>query len=312
MKRAYVSVVVPVYNSEKSIEELCHRIDFTFRGIDHDYEIILVDDGSWDNSWSVMRSVRLGNKKVKIIRLGRNFGQHNALMCGLHHVSGDFIVTMDDDLQHPPEEIPKLIEAIENSDNDAVFGTYIKKQHSLLKNMGSYVYRWLTAAILKNGSGRKKSSFMIFRRILLPFITCDKTPNPLLGMMISSVTKKTSWLHIEHRKRNYGRTTYSMRKLIKQFLHGVLYYSNFPLRVTSVLGLSCVVLSFILICYYLAQYLRGAIGVPGWTTIVLMILFFSGIILFSLGVIGEYLIRILQETRGTPQFVIMEKEIDEK
>lgn len=152
---------------------------------------------------------------------------------------------------------------------------------------------------------------MIIRSVLLPYIICDKTPNPILGMMISSVTKKTSWIPIEHRKRNYGRTTYSMKKLVKQFLHGVLYYTSLPLRISSVLGLSAVVLSFILLCYYLVQYLRGAISVPGWTTLVLLILFFSGLILFSLGLIGEYLIRILQETRMTPQFVIMEKEIDE-
>lgn len=311
MKRAHVSVVVPVYNSEKSIEELCHRIDFTLRGIDHDYEIILVDDGSWDNSWSVMKSVRLRNRKAKIIRLGRNFGQSNTLMCGLHHTSGDLIVTMDDDLQHPPEEIPKLIEAIENSGNDVVYGAFKKKQHSFVKNQGSYIYRWLTAAIFKNSSDRKKSSFMIIRKVLLPHIISDKTPNPVLGTMISSVTQKTSWIYVDHCKRFYGKTTYSMKKLVKQFLHAVFYYTNLPLRVASVLGLSSVVLSFILVCYYLIQYLRGGISVPGWTTLVLLILLLSGLILFSLGVIGEYLIRILQEVRRTPQYVIMEKDIDE-
>ena len=311
MKRAYVSVVVPVYNSEKSLEELCQRIDSTFRGIDRDYDIILVDDGSLDNSWKVMKSIRFKTKKAKIIRLGRNFGQHNALMCGLSHASGDFIVTMDDDLQHPPEEIPKLIEAIENSGNDVVYGTYKKKEHSLLKNLGSFVYRRLMAGIFKNDSDRNKSSFRIIRRGLLQYITSDKTPNPVLEAMISFVTKKTSCIHIEHCKRSYGRTTYSTKKLLKQFFHSITYYTNLPLRVASMLGLTSVAMSFILVCFYLIQYLRGAINVPGWTTLVLLILFFSGIILFSLGIIGEYLIRILQETRKTPQFVIMEKDIDE-
>jgi glycosyltransferase involved in cell wall biosynthesis len=257
-----------------------------------------------------MKSVRLGNRKAKIIRLGRNFGKHNALMCGLHHASGDLIVIMDDDLQNPPEEIPKLIAAIENTGNDIVYGTPKKKQHSLIKNLGSYVYRWLTAAIFKNSSDMNKSSFMIIRRMLLQHITCDKTPNPVLGTMISSVTQKMSWIHVEHHKRNCGRTTYSMKKLVKQFLHAVFYYTNLPLRVASLLGLSSVAFSFILVCYYLFQYLRGGIDVPGWTTLVLLILFFSGLILFSLGVIGEYLIRVLQEVRRTPQYVIMEKEFD--
>ena len=311
MNSAFISVVIPVYNGEKSLQELCHRIDCTLREIGHDYEIILVDDGSLDNSWAVMKSVRLRSKKTKIIRLSRNFGQHNTLMCGLHHASGDYIITMDDDLQHPPEEIPKLIEAIKSSGNDVVYGAYRKKQHSLLKNLGSYVYRWLTAAIFKNGSDRNKSSFMIIRRTLLQYIICDDTPNPLLGTMISSVTKKTSWINIEHCKRNYGRTTYSMKKLIKQFLHGLLYYTNLPLKFVSVLGLSSVAFSFIMICYNMVQYLRGAIGVPGWTSLVLLILLFSGLILFSLGIIGEYLIRILQEVRKVPQYVIMEKEIDD-
>jgi dolichol-phosphate mannosyltransferase/undecaprenyl-phosphate 4-deoxy-4-formamido-L-arabinose transferase len=311
MNRTFISVVIPVYNSEKSLEELCHRIDCTLKKIGRDYEIILVDDGSLDNSWMVLKTLRFRNRKAKIIRLGRNFGQSNALMCGLHHASGDLIVTMDDDLQHPPEEIPKLIEAIEKSDSDVVYGAFKKKQHSLVKNLGSCVYRWLTAAIFKNSSDRKKSSFLIIRRVLLQHITCDKTPNPVLGTMISFVTQKRSWIHVEHGKRVYGRTTYSMKKLVKQFLHAVFYYTNLPLRVASLLGLSSVALSFILVCYYLVRYLRDAIIVPGWTTLVLLILFFSGLILFSLGVMGEYLIRVLQEVRRTPQYVIMEKEIDE-
>jgi len=129
--------------------------------------------------------------------------------------------------------------------------------------------------------------------------------------MISSVTQKTSWIYVEHHKRNYGRTTYSMKKLVEHFLHGALYYTNLPLRVASLLGLSSVGLSLVLVCYYLIQYMRGAISVPGWTTIVLIILFFSGVILFSLGLMGEYLIRLLQEVRRTPQYVIMEKDFDE-
>ena len=114
MKRKLVSVVIPVYNSEKSLEELCHRIDCTLRESGYNYEIILVDDGSLDNSWAVMKSVRLRNRKAKIIRFGRNFGQSNALICGLNYASGDLIVTMDDDLQHPPEEIPRLLRQWEN------------------------------------------------------------------------------------------------------------------------------------------------------------------------------------------------------
>ena len=152
---------------------------------------------------------------------------------------------------------------------------------------------------------------MIFRRALVQHITCDKTPNPVLDTMISSVTQKASWIHVEHHKRIYGRTKYSMKKLVKQFLHAVFYYTNLPLRVATLLGLSSVVLSVILSCYYLIQYMKGAIGVPGWTSLVLFILFFSGLILFSLGIMGEYLIRILQEVRKTPQYVIMEKEVDD-
>jgi glycosyltransferase involved in cell wall biosynthesis len=303
------SIVVPVYNSEKSLEELSSRIDTTFKRIEGVYELILVDDGSSDTSWHVMQKLRRQNPQVKIIRLMRNFGQHNALICGLHHASGEYILTMDDDLQHPPEEIPKMIEAIRNSNDDVIFGGLREKKHSLIKNIGSYCFRRSMHLLFKHHPKIRISSFRIFRRQVLQHILQDKTPNPVIGPMLFSVTNKVGTIEVEHNCRVYGRTTYTMTKLVRQFLHAVLYYSAAPLKAIFWVGITSILLSFILACYYLIRYLREEITVPGWMTLVLLVLFFSGSIMFSLGIIGEYLLRIVQEVRWSPQYLIRDKEM---
>ena len=158
------SIVVPVYRSERSLRELYERVDKTFENIEGDYELILVEDGGGDRSWEVMRSLRNESQKVKIIRLTRNFGQHNALMCGFSFASGDYVITMDDDLQNPPEEIPKLIEAIERTDLDVVSGTPEGRKHSWVRNTGSFVYRWLVSLIFKHEPVFQMSNFRIMKR----------------------------------------------------------------------------------------------------------------------------------------------------
>ncbi|MBW1743803.1 MAG: glycosyltransferase family 2 protein [Deltaproteobacteria bacterium] len=303
------SIVVPVYKSEKSLPELYERIDKTFEHIEGDYELILVEDGGGDGSWDVMKSIRQRSDKVKIVRLTRNFGQHNALMCGFSFASGKYVITMDDDLQNPPEEIPKLIDKINASDLDLVCGVPEKKQQSWIRNAGSSVFFWLLSRIFKLDRAFQMSNFRIARKHVVDHIVQIPTPNPSVGPLILNITEKIGSVTVDHEERLHGKTTYTPRKLVAHFLHGILYHSTLPLKWVFFLGIFSILAACALSGYYLALFLLGRIAVPGWITLVLLVLFFSGIIMFSLGIIGEYLLRITQEVYHMPQYLIRDKDI---
>jgi dolichol-phosphate mannosyltransferase/undecaprenyl-phosphate 4-deoxy-4-formamido-L-arabinose transferase len=303
------SVVVPVYRSEPSLLELYERTCSVFQQIGLPFELILVEDGGGDNSWTIMLSLRKRDERVKIIRLTKNFGQHNALMCGLSLASGDFVITMDDDLQNPPEEIPKLILAIESSDYDVVYGISGKKKQSLIRNIGSYLFRYLVSSIFREMPRFQLSSFRIIRKDAVEHILKIPTPNPLVGLLLLKVTDRIGSVETQHDQRKYGKTNYNPIKLVQHFLNGILYHSTAPLKGICVLGIFTSSLSVVLGIYYFYHYLTGQITIHGWISIILLILFFFGVLMFSVGIIGEYLLRIIQEVNRVPAYLIKDREI---
>jgi glycosyltransferase involved in cell wall biosynthesis len=303
------SIVVPVYKSETTLCELYERIDKAFALVDADYELILVEDCGGDNSWPVMQSLRRSDNRVKIVRLTKNFGQHNALMCGFTFATGQYVITMDDDLQNPPEEIEKLINAIKNSEYDVVYGVPEQQRQNVIRKLSSMIYSLLNARIFKKVAGLRISNFRIVRKSIVEQILKINTPNPIVGHLILKVTERVGAVAVIHHERFSGSTTYSTSKLVKHFLHGVLYNSTLPLKLVLVMGVTCLFITAILASYYLYSYLIGSISVSGFTTLVLLILFFSGIIMFSMGIIGEYLLRIIQEVSRPPQYVIKDEEV---
>jgi dolichol-phosphate mannosyltransferase/undecaprenyl-phosphate 4-deoxy-4-formamido-L-arabinose transferase len=307
--RDLCSIVVPVYKSERSLRELAERIDKTFAGMQREYELILVEDGGGDNSWDVMKSLRAGDDRVKIVRLTRNFGQHNALMCGFSFASGEYVITLDDDLQNPPEEIPKLIEEIERTGLDMVCGTPAERKQSRLRNAGSLVFRWVVSFVFRRNPAFQMSNFRIIRRGVIENILHMRTPNPAVGLLILNITDRVGNVTVEHHTRRHGTTTYTAAKLVRHFFHGVLYHSTLPLKSVFLMGLLSMFLAFSLGAYYLTLFFLGRITVPGWITLVLLVLFFSGAIMFSLGIIGEYLLRITQEVYHAPQYLIRDKDV---
>lgn len=309
MPETLYSIVVPVYKSKDSLRQLHDRIDKTFENINGDYELILVDDCSGDGSWKVMKALREQNSRVKIASLSRNFGQHNAIMCGFSLARGEYIITMDDDLQNPPEEIPRLVDAIRDSELDVVFGIPRIKRHSLIRNAGSRVFTCLISAAFANIPRVQLSSFRILRKTIVNHVIQTGTANPHVGLLLLKVTQSIGTITVDHHERLSGKTTYSAVKLVRHFLHGVLYSGTLPLKAVAALGIICLFLCAALSAYYLVAFLVGIITVSGWTTLVLLILFFSGTIMFSMGIIGEYLLRILQELSRTPQYVIKDKEV---
>lgn len=309
MKRELYSIVVPVYKSERSLRELYERVDKTFEDIQGDYELILVEDGGGDNSWEVMKSLRKEDSRVKILRLTRNFGQHNALMCGFSFASGDYVITIDDDLQNPPEEIPKLIEEIHRTGLDMVCGTPETRRQSWVRNAGSLLYRRLVGYVFRRNPVLQMSNFRIIRTGVIENILHMRTPNPAVGLLILNITDRIGTVSVAHLPRRYGKTTYTAEKLIRHFFHGVLYHSTLPLKAVFLMGLLSMFLAFSLGAYYLTLFFLGRISVPGWMTLVLLVLFSSGAIMFSLGIIGEYLLRITQEVHHAPQYLIRDKDV---
>jgi len=237
------SVVVPVYNSEASLDELCSRIHEVFVTLKENYEIILVDDSSTDNSWLVMKALRKRNRNIKIIQLMKNFGQHNALICGLHHVSGRYVITMDDDLQNPPEEIPKLIHEIKKG-YDSVIGALDEKHDRLLKKTGSFLIRYLNTTIFNKPKNIKLSSFRIMTKALTDEIKVLKTPYPYIAGMLLSLTANIANVTVKHEKRKYGRSTYGLNKLIKLAFNLIINYTAIPLRLLTSFGILISIISF--------------------------------------------------------------------
>jgi len=299
------SIIIPVYNSELTLIELYERIKKVFdEMLKEEFELILVNDSSRDNSWQIMKELHNHDSRIKIINLARNFGQHAALLCGLHYFQGDFVIMMDDDLQHPPEEIPKLIKAInENPEIDVVFGNYIIKHHNWYRNLGSNIINKLGKIIDKRDSQIKVTSFRIIRGDLANKISKVDIQYPRIGNLILYYTNKVMTIDVEHQERVYGRSGYHLFRLIKDFLSIIISNSTLPLKLISLIGIIISFISLLLTIYFIIRYFVKGITVQGWTSLIVTITFFSGFILFTLGIIGEYLIRILIEAKKMPVYV---------
>lgn len=304
----YCSVVVPVYNSESSLRPLCERIDQVFKQIDKTYEIVLVDDFSRDNSWQVMQALRSENPTVKIIRLMRNYGQHNATLCGFWHVNGQCVVTMDDDLQHSPEDIPRLIDKLQEG-YDAVIAGLATKQDTMFKRMASWIMRSLTTSILDMPSGLKLSSFRVFTRQVVDAIREIRSPQPYITAMLFSVTTNVCNVTVQHEKRRYGRSNYTISKLLRLSFSLLINYSSLPIRLLSLIGGLVALFAFVIGGYFFVARLLNENIPVGWTSLVVLLSFFNGILLVILSLMGEYFRRIISEVSHRKQFAIREKDL---
>ena len=302
------SVVIPIYNSSGTLKELCRRIDAVFLDLDAPYEIIMVDDGSQDESWQVMEKIQKENPNVKIIQLMKNFGQHNAILCGLGYISGDFVITIDDDLQNPPEEIPKLIKRI-GQEYDAVFGALRKKKDTKFKTLASKIIQRFNVFIFKKPKHLKVSSFRIFTRELCDQIKQFKTPYPYITGMILSLTDNIENITVEHDKRKYGKSTYKISKLFKLAFNLVINYTSLPLIALSIIGFLTSGLSFAFGIYIIIKKILIGVSVEGWTSIIVLLSFFNGLLISILSLMGEYLYRIIGEVSNRSQFAIRRKKI---
>jgi len=303
-----VSIVIPCYNSSESIEELVDELMVIEKKNNYNFEIILVNDCSKDNTIEKIKNLSNKYSSVIGIDLMFNVGQFRAVMCGFENSNGDYVITMDDDLQHPPSEVPKLIDAIENDENiDAVFARPIKREHKTYRNLGSAFAGFISRKIFKKPKNFTMSAFRILRREVVDSVVAHRTMFPVIGPIIVKSTSKIINIDVLHKPRKYGISNYRLLKLIRMTFDNVINFSSFPLKVISSIGIIAFGVSVILILFYLIRYLIGGIGVAGWTTNVILINLYGGLILSSIGVIGEYLIRIMYEVNGFPKYKIRKK-----
>lgn len=300
------SIVIPVYNSEKSLRELYVRIKSVFENvIKEDYELIFVDDFSKDDSFNIIYQMSKQDNRIVAIQLARNCGQHAALLCGFNYVHGDYIITMDDDLQHPPEQIPRLIEGIQSDDNyDVIIGRYDTKKHNILRNWGTKVSSYISYKMYGKPKQLELTSFRLIKRFVVEELCSMSVSTPRIGNMIIQINGRVGNVLVEHDERKYGKSGYSFGRLVKDLINNVITNSSFPLQCVKYIGGGSIILSFLLGGYYFIKYLVIGTSVVGWTSLFLAVLMLGGLILCSIGIVGDYLLRILNESKKVPQFFV--------
>ncbi|MBQ6321582.1 MAG: glycosyltransferase family 2 protein [Lachnospiraceae bacterium] len=305
------SVVVPVYNSEHTLEELYERVKAVFEDTIHQpFEMVLVDDGSKDRSWEVMESLHAADPRVKIIQQARNFGQHPALLCGFHYVQGDFVITMDDDLQHPPEEIPKLVQVMnERDDVDVIIAKYEGRHHNLIRRMGTAVSVYATSKMLGKPKDLEITSFRLIRRFIVDAIINMNVRLPQIGNLLVQTSNRIINVPVKHDARKYGHSGYSFRRLAHDLFYDIISNSAFPLMLVRDIGIVSFLFSLVLALYFLIRFFMFGRSVEGWTSSMLIMLAFFGLTLLSIGIMGEYLMHILDETKKMPNYVERQKKL---
>ena len=300
------SVVIPVYRAEKTLVELVSRLKKVLNEFTPEYEIIMVEDCGGDGSWTIMQKLHEEDHRIKIIQLMNNFGQHNAIMCGLHYAQGEYVITMDDDLQNPPEEIPKLISRI-GEGYDIVYGEYISKRHNIFRNFGSLMIQFVYKKVFK--LSHNPTAFRILKREIIQSILRYDKNYVFLDGLLAWCTKNIGYTPVVHEKRSEGRSGYSFKKLITLSLNMVTNFSIFPLQLATVLGLLFAALGFLMGLFFLYRKIFYGVPVEGYTSLIIAITVFSGIQLLTLGLIGEYLGRIHLNINAKPQYVIRDLEL---
>lgn len=296
-----ISVVIPVYRGEKSIAQLVEHLQVQLHN--ESFEVLLVNDGSPDDSAKVCRQLTQKYKNVQFISLRKNFGEFNAVMCGLNFVKGKYVVIIDDDFQNPPSEILKLVNEARQHDYDVVYSFYDEKRHSLFRNLGSQLVNYLTTFLLKKPNDLYLSSFKLIHREVVEEVIKYQGPFPYIDGLIFRVTNNVGKVMVEHNEREHGESNYTLRRLVSLFLTILFGYSLIPIRLTLFAGLFSI---FFAIIYMVLYFLKivGEWGSP-------VVIFLSGVILSSLALMGEYLGKNYMTVNGTPQYVIKEKIIQD-
>jgi glycosyltransferase involved in cell wall biosynthesis len=301
-ERRSISLVTPVYNGEASVAELCRRLEEVLPRVATQYEIILVNDGSRDRSWEVISELSSRLPTVRGLNLMRNYGQHNALLCGIRAAKYEVIVTMDDDLQHPPEEIPRLLARLEEG-FDVVYGAPKTEQNGPMRAIASRITRLALRSAVGADVAKNVSAFRIFRTQLREAFAGYQTPFVSIDVLLTWATTRFGATTVPFQKRVSGSSNYTFVKLVRYALDMMTGFSTAPLQLASLIGFTCTLFGIGVLIYVFVRYcLEGS--VPGFPFLASIIAIFSGAQLFALGVIGEYLARMHFRSMKRPAYVV--------
>jgi glycosyltransferase involved in cell wall biosynthesis len=301
-----VSVVVPVFNAAQTLEPLVARLAAALAAAAGGFEILLVDDGSRDGSWQAIRDLAARDPRVRGMRLMRNHGQHNALLVGIRAARGETIVTIDDDLQNPPEEIPKLLARLEQG-ADVVYGTPAeRREDDLWRRAGSSLVRWILRSVLGTDVARTVSSFRAFRTRLRDAFADYASSFVSIDVLLTWGTSRFASVTVEHHGREAGRSNYTLARLVLTALDVMTAFSTRPLRLASLVGFAFTLFGMAVLAWVVGRYVWLGYSMPGFPFLASVIAIFSGAQLFALGIIGEYLARVHLRSMGRPTALVRE------
>lgn len=304
-----ISYVIPCYGSEHTIIGVVTDIKMLMKQDlkNYQFEIILVNDGSPDRVHNVIIENYSKDKDIKYIQLSKNFSQHNAVMAGLHHTTGDVIICLDDDGQSPVYEVPKLLNEL-NEDIDVVYAKYRAKKHSRFRNFGSKINDYMLRMMLGKPQDLYISSFFAMKRYVKDAMIEYKNPYPYLGGLILRITDRIKNVETDHLGRNDGSSGYNIRKLLKLYVNGLTNFSVKPLRISLFFSVTFILIAVIASVYLVINKLLNPEIPVGWTSMMIVLLFVGAAITFLLGLIGEYIGRIYISINNIPQYVEVKQD----
>lgn len=298
--RPFISVVSPVYRAEKLVSKLVERNYIVLRQLCGDnFEIILVEDGSPDNSWQAVQDQCNQKKNVTGVRLSRNFGQHYAISMGLEYARGEWVVVMDCDLQDQPEEIPKLL-GMALQGFDVVLARRYERQDGILKKLGSRSYYKVLNYLTGAGFDPAVANFGIYNHKVISNIVALRENIRYFPAMVKWVGFKSTSVDVEHASRGEGKSNYNFNRLMRLGLDIILAYSEKPIWLTLKFGLLISLMAIMFALYTLVRYFLGQIIVPGYTSLIFSVWFFSGLIIITLGAVGLYVGKTFENTKRRP------------
>ena len=304
LKQPDISVVVPVYQGSRMLEFLVERLEPILKRIGS-FEIILVDDGSSDDSYSVILKLARRNRRVKGIRLSRNFGQHNATLAGLASGHGRILVTMDQDLQNPPEELPRLLSTLEKG-YDVVYGIAAKRAHGAFRNVSSDFSKWIAKKILSTALRGNFSSFRAMHQWVVQEIVRNESEYVFIDGLISWATTNVGGVEVRNDRSEHG-SQYSFWKLVNHGLNLLVNFSIKPLKTASIVGTVSAGLGLVAAVFVILDKLMYGVPVQGWASLMVAVLVMAGVQLVFLGLIGEYVGRILMNVNKSPKYIVREQ-----
>jgi len=298
-----LSVVIPLYHSGSTIVRLVDELYALYSK--YDLEVILVNDGSADDTWLYCEKLKEAHANVVCLDLRRNFGEHNAVMCGLNHCTGDYVAIIDDDFQNSPEEIEKLIAAADR--HDVVYSYYKKKEHHWFRNLGSRINDYFATILMDKPKGLYLSSFKLINREIVNEIVKYRGPFPYVDGLILRVTSSIGQVEVVHVRRKVGRSNYTLAKLIDLWLNMFVNFSIKPMRFLTLSGFFISAISIFLAISFALEKISDPELAVGWASTTILIVLFFGVQFVFLGLIGEYVGKQYLDQNGTPQWVIRKK-----